>query len=103
MICDEHKFIFVHLNKTGGTSIEKLFDSQADVLTNGITGNHDKHWTAADIQRAFPEKYATYFKFSFVRNPWNMVVSRYHWSRFHQVENGQPFLPSESFEAFVDR
>lgn len=30
MISDEHRFIFVHINRTGGTSIEKLFDYPFD-------------------------------------------------------------------------
>ena len=79
MISDTHKFIFVHINKTGGTSIEKVFDPQADQRDVRY-----KHATAAFYKQAFPDPFRDYFKFAFVRNPWDWLVSRYHWSRDHQ-------------------
>jgi hypothetical protein len=79
MISDQHRFIFVHINKTGGTSIEKVFNPQADQ-----EDVPHKHGSASFYQRKFPRHFREYFKFSFVRNPWDWLVSRYHWSRDHQ-------------------
>lgn len=79
MISDEYRFIFVHINKTGGTSIEKVFEPQADQQDLRY-----KHQPAAFYKERFPYRFRDYFKFSFVRNPWDWLVSRYHWSRDHQ-------------------
>ncbi len=79
MISDPHKFIFIHINKTGGTSIEKVFVPEADQKDVRY-----KHASAAYYRRRFPIKFWRYFKFAFVRNPWDWLVSRYHWSRDRQ-------------------
>ena len=92
MISARHKFIFVHVNKTGGTSIEKAFDGDADQRDVEY-----KHASAAFYKRKFPDQFRAYFKFAFVRNPWDWLVSRYHWSRDHQG------LFDYSFEEFLRR
>lgn len=79
MISDKHRFIFVHINKTGGTSIEKVFEDSADKKNVQF-----KHEGASFYRKHFPGKFRNYFKFAFVRNPWDWMVSRYHWSRDHQ-------------------
>lgn len=79
MICDQHRFIFVHLNKTGGTSIEKVFEPEADRKDVRY-----KHASVAYYKRKFPLRFRRYYKFAFVRNPFDWLVSRYHWSRDHQ-------------------
>ena len=86
MINHEYKFIFVHINKTGGTSIEKMFESDAD--EKNIPR---KHAPIAYYRRKYPLKYLTYYKFGFVRNPWDWLVSRYHWSRDKQQLFGYDF------------
>ena len=69
----------MHINKTGGTSIEKVFDPMADQKNVPL-----KHASVAKYKKRFPDEFDSYFKFSFVRNPWDWVVSRYHWSRYQQ-------------------
>jgi hypothetical protein len=65
---DNHKCIFVHIPKTGGISIKKsLF---------GIRGG--AHRRLRNYKILYNEKeFSNYFKFSFVRNPWDRVVSAY--------------------------
>jgi hypothetical protein len=92
MISHHHRFIFVHINKTGGTSIEKVFDPMADQKNVPM-----KHASAAKYKKRFPDQFDAYFKFAFVRNPWDWLVSRYHWSRYRQR------LITFEFPEFLDR
>jgi chondroitin 4-sulfotransferase 11 len=61
-------FVFVHINKTGGSSVEKAL------------GLPFQHRTALEIradlgQRLWDER----FKFTVIRNPWDKVASHYHY------------------------
>jgi hypothetical protein len=73
MIDHKNKFIFVHIPKTGGTSIENSLRSPI----NGVSISA-KHWTLKDyvLNNTFC---SDYFTFSFVRNPWDMTVSMYYY------------------------
>lgn len=71
MINREHQFIYIHPPKTGGTSIEKLFDSDAD--TRDVEHKHkyaDFYWR--------PE-WCDFYRFGSVRNPFDRMVSYYFW------------------------
>jgi Sulfotransferase family len=92
VISNIHEFIFIHINKTGGTSIEKAFQPDADQ----VDVRH-KHAPVAFYKLTFPDQFRTYFKFAFVRNPWDWLVSRYHWSRDRQ------HLFDYSFDEFLTR
>ena len=79
MINHKNNFIFVHIPKCGGTSIESVFDSTAHI--KNVTGQHNgttwrKHMTLKTHELLFPDL-ENYFKFSVVRNPWSMTVSMY--------------------------
>jgi hypothetical protein len=66
----DNKVFFIHINKTGGTSIRNGL---------GLQKLSKKHQTAIQIQQVWGlECWATAFKFSFVRNPSDKVVSHYH-------------------------
>ena len=71
MVNDEYKFIFIHINKTGGSSIEKVFDYE-DI----------KHERATQIRAKIgEEKWGEYFKFTIIRNPWERLVSEYFYRK----------------------
>lgn len=93
IISDTHRFIFFHLYKVAGTSI-----THALKPFSRPTSKHDK--ILANIEILFPisalssnkhhvqvrelEKlpiFKEYFKFGFVRNPWDWQVSSYHFMR----------------------
>jgi hypothetical protein len=63
---DEHRCIFVHIPKTAGSSISE-----------GLFGIPSRHVTYEEYLRANPRKFRSYFKFAFVRNPWDRLVSTY--------------------------
>lgn len=85
MINHKHKFIFIHVSKTGGTSIEHALNPNVSLdysdnsNTTGNTAFKDKHWSALKYKRECPKEYESYFKFAFVRNPWDRLVSNYKW------------------------
>ena len=83
-ISHAHKYVYVHVPKTGGTSISAALDA----LPPGpnveprreITFKHAKHAGAAEIRRGLgDDMWNNYFTFAFVRNPWELMVSSYEW------------------------
>lgn len=70
-------FVFVHINKTGGTSVEAALRLPF------------QHRTALELRRALGERrWAQRFSFAFVRNPWSKVASHY----FYRVQTNQTGL-----------
>ncbi|HUF63625.1 MAG TPA: sulfotransferase family 2 domain-containing protein [Verrucomicrobiales bacterium] len=64
------QYLFVHINKTGGSSVEKALN-----LRFG-------HVTALEQRRALGNRlWESKFSFAFVRNPWDRVVSQFHYRR----------------------
>ncbi len=63
---DAHQCIFIHVPKAAGTSV---------ALT--LFGQKSRHIPWFEYYRANPDKFRRYFKFSFVRNPWDRLVSTY--------------------------
>ncbi len=90
MILDDQKLIYIHIPKTGGNSVERAFsvprwqrrgliDAPFEVDT--VEAETEPHLPASLLQRSFPERFDSYFKACFVRNPWDRIVSAYSWLR----------------------
>ena len=79
----EKKLIFVHIPKTGGTTIEYYLDLMKS--DNGYCIKNNKayqHFTWNDYKLLLGDEiYSKYFKFSIVRNPINRCISEYYWTR----------------------
>jgi len=67
MVNQKHKFIFVHICRTGGTSIEVHFKH----------GKFDHRGYSEYIEQFGMNVWNEYFTFSFVRNPWDKILSYY--------------------------
>lgn len=89
-----HNFVFIHIPKTAGTSINDAF---------GLDGEHK---TALQLRgRLGRERWNKKFKFAFVRNPWDRIVSSF---QFAIVRNKDSRFVSLTFSeyiklAYVDR
>jgi len=82
MVIDSNKLIFIHINRTAGTSIERFFNQKPK----------NKHW----VLQQYANKYdlTKYTTFTIVRNPFDRFVSMYEFRRERHDEK-------RSFEAFA--
>lgn len=87
-----HRAIHIHIPKTGGTSIEKYFGQRYNIKNTYpkfLWGHdHEKklilhHLTCQqmlNLNYINPNIFNQYYKFAIVRNPYDRLVSEYHWS-----------------------
>ena len=87
----KHKAIFVHIPKSAGTSIrESLF------------GGGGAHRTITGFQSVLaPELFAESFKFTFVRNPWDRLVSAFFFLKNRDMTGNQRWA-CENLSQFQD-
>src|ERR671916_1175076 len=72
LVSHGHKLVFVHIQKTGGDTVSRLMrESIPDIF--GFKAKHEFAVKAAADLECWNE----YFKFAFVRNPWDRLVSWY--------------------------
>ena len=110
IICHSRKFIFVHIHKTGGTSIERALDPHLawnDLILGGSPFGEkiqqpyakkfglNKHSTVAEIERVCGrELVENYYVFALVRHPLSRMCSMYNfvattldkWARQQDIE-----------------
>lgn len=111
------KYVFIHAPKTGGTSMALALEGRAmkDDIMLGDTpkaskrrkrvkdtetrGRLWKHSTLADIEGLVPTLDGL-FAFTLVRNPWDRMVSYYHWLRDQSFDH--PAVALAARTEFVD-
>lgn len=71
LISDAHRFVFVHVPKTGGDSIDKLLRQQVPDARKLHGTRHAGLDSILDREPAL----AAYWSFGLVRNPWARMVS----------------------------
>lgn len=114
-------YIFVHIPKTGGTSLALALEARAmkDDIMLGDTpkarkrrrrlvdvetrGRLWKHSTLADAEGLITSQDMDQcFVFTMVRNPWDRMVSYYHWLRMQSFDHPAVRLAKEvSFAGFL--
>ncbi len=116
------KYIFVHIPKTGGTAMALALEARAkadDILVGdtpkairrrgrlkGVqtAGRLWKHSTLADAEGMITrDEMAEMFTFTLVRNPWDRMVSYYHWLQAQTFSHPAVALSkTESFTGFLN-
>ena len=115
------KYLFIHAPKTGGTSMALALEARAmkDDIMLGDTpkalrrrgrlkdaqaaGRLWKHSTLADLDGIVrAEELEELFIFTMVRNPWDRMVSYYHWLRAQSFDHSSVGLAKAlAFDAFL--
>ena len=111
IISHRKKFIWIHFPKCAGTSIRELLQSNPIFQTDIHPMWHTKkdinwkeeypkvdtnlwtHSSASDIKKYLDERgyrWDDYFKFVFIRNPWEREVSAYEYHRQVMSKNKYP-------------
>ena len=114
ILSDTHKFIFIHIGKTGGTSVEKVLCAHLDIdfetTKKSPSGEWWKHaWAKGMRGRVGASTWNDYFTFAFVRNPFDMILSLYsmytqypeYCDRTQHPNLYHPWNQYESFEDFI--
>lgn len=118
LISDSHQFIFVHIRKAAGSSIRdtlepisisKPTDTLSKVKSRFLKTERDYHNYAFrqhdDINAAKrvmpPELFESYFKFAFVRNPWDRLVSEYEFIRRRPDHGRHSKVMNMGFEKYI--
>jgi hypothetical protein len=81
-VSDSHKMLFVHVQKTGGSSLDSMLESHIPDLRK-VRRTPDRHAPLSRILKVEPEL-VHYWTFGFVRNPWDRMVS--WWSMIQQAK-----------------
>jgi hypothetical protein len=122
VVSHDLRCIFVHIPRTGGTSVESALGLLGDVTvedTNSMFGFITspglkrrlgstaflQHLTGDQLRSLLPDQFQSYYRFAFVRNPWDRMISTYCHLDAHMVwqakEAGRQ-LPGSSFEEFLE-
>ena len=116
------RYIFVHIPKTGGTALSLALEQRAmadDILigdtpkavrrrlrVKALTGSGRlwKHSGLKDVHGLVSdEELAEFFVLTLVRNPWDRMVSYYHWLRVQSFDHAAVGLAKAlDFNDFLD-
>lgn len=107
LISHSHKFIFIHVYKCAGSAMAFMLRDY------GVDKPMAYHYKATQIRDLIgagvyepldenPNAWNEYFKFAFVRNPFDWVVSLYHWLTTNKHHDMGDFARKVGFEGFIE-
>lgn len=108
------QFIFIHNKKTGGSSIKsklRNFDSKDPLDNSSLFQFHSlinstkfpKHISAHELKNELPDEvFSNYFKFVFVRNPWDLQVSSYFYYLQRPLHPLHEIVNKYSFPEYIE-
>ncbi len=73
LISHKYEFIFIHVHRTGGTSIINLLKRELGADVDVIS----EHGNVNSSERVLIDKHPNYKIIGFVRNPWPRILSWY--------------------------
>ena len=89
-----HRWIFIHLEKTGGTSLTNCLETEtAEPMSKRV-----RHWGIKEHIENYNIIPSDYFIFSIIRNPWDRLVSWY----YHLLANNKFFMRVNNITCFND-
>jgi hypothetical protein len=95
IIIRKRKTIFIHIHRTGGSSmislLKQALPNQVDVIA--------QHGNASTMEGKLLKEYPDYFIFSMVRNPWDRALSWY--SLLHKSDPKNLATERLRFEQFL--
>jgi hypothetical protein len=107
VISHKHKYIFIHIPKTGGSSVERALLINENVITSDtpifllksvdektrdkyklqiLKNNQIVQQSHYPLDKFDLELQNNYYCFTFVRNPWDLVVSVYEFSKQYRYK-----------------
>ena len=99
VVSQEHKVLYLHIAKTGGSSIVQLLKNNGmdDLILSNKRGIYEEK---VSYFKEVVSEWDKYYKFTFVRNKFDLLISLYNYDR--QL-NGKYSLPSDiTFEQFLN-
>lgn len=122
LISYSHRFIFLHVYKVAGSSIKAALRPYAQTwprrsiperlwirlwarrLEPWRHPSYGQHVKAKEVRRMVPpEEWEAFFKFAFVRNPWDWQVSQYFFMRECAIHHQSALMESlGSFEKYLE-
>lgn len=101
IINSDRQFIFIHIPKVAGTSISKSLGGEPGMfLAQNVLGEQQlisSHTYASEVKRFMgSEQYNAFFKFAFVRNPWDRLYSLYNFMvNSEEINRGKHIFDQE--------
>src|SRR5262249_33764757 len=88
---DEFRCIFIHIPKTAGNSFSQT-----------LFGRDSRHIPYIEDEKAKPKKFRHDFKFTFVRNPWDRLVSTYFFLKKGGLAEPDRRWAEEHLQSYAD-
>lgn len=121
LISHSYQFIFIHTYKVAGISLKEILQSYCDSKTTNLpylvkakkkilqkrfkifSGDFDAHIAIKDLKKALPKNiFDTYYKFAFVRNPYDWQVSLYFYMLQQQSHYQHHLIKNMSFNEYLE-